>query len=74
MTTNLRNMNIAHPSRADYRITLDKTDLDVAAIYDYLSQSYWSAGIPLATVERAIQHSICFGVFYQTSQIGSEKL
>jgi GNAT superfamily N-acetyltransferase len=70
MTINAHNMNIAHPSREGYRITFDKADLDIAAIYAYLSQSYWSAGIPLATVERALQHSVCVGVFYQTSQIG----
>jgi|GEM_PF-5063726 len=67
MTINSSNSTIAHPSRAGYMITLDKTALDVAAIYAYLKQSYWSAGIPLATVERAIQHSRCGGVFYQTS-------
>ena len=37
----------------EYVITSDKLRFDVAAIHAYLIQSYWSPGIPRATVERA---------------------
>ena len=37
--------------------------LDVAAIHDFLTGSYWSPGIPRATVERAIAGSLNFGLY-----------
>ena len=43
-------------------ISTDKAELDVPAIHHFLStQSTWAIGIPLATVRRAIDHSLCFG-------------
>jgi GNAT superfamily N-acetyltransferase len=54
----------------DYVITTDKRRLDVDVIHAYLTQSYWSPGIPRATVERAIANSICFGILRGTEQIG----
>jgi GNAT superfamily N-acetyltransferase len=43
-------------------ISTDKAELDVPAIHHFLStQSTWAIGIPLATVQRAIDHSLCFG-------------
>ncbi|MGO1072813.1 GNAT family N-acetyltransferase [Lysobacter sp. CA199] len=42
------------------RISREPGDLDFAAIHDFLArQSYWAAGIPEATLRRALQHSIC---------------
>jgi GNAT superfamily N-acetyltransferase len=44
------------------KISSDKAELDVPAIHHFLStQSTWSIGIALATVQRAIDHSLCFG-------------
>ena len=54
----------------DYEVTGDSKRLDIGAIYDFLSQSYWSAGIPRAVVERAIANSLCFGVFHEGHQVG----
>lgn len=54
----------------EYVITTDKRRFDVAAIHAYLTQSYWSAGIPRETVERAISNSMCFGVLKGAEQIG----
>ena len=34
------------------------------------SSSYWAPGIPRATVERAIQHSLCFSLLHGTQQVG----
>jgi GNAT superfamily N-acetyltransferase len=53
-----------------YEITCDATRLDIAAIHDFLSRSYWSPGIPRAIVERAIVNSLCFGAFHQGQQVG----
>lgn len=55
---------------SEYEISTDRTRLDVAAIHAFLTQSYWSPGIPRATVERAIANSLCFGAFWQGQQVG----
>jgi hypothetical protein len=51
--------------RGDYAITTDPSRLDVPAIHAFLSESYWSQGIPLALVQRAIDHSLCFGLYHR---------
>ena len=53
-----------------YIVSTDRTRFDVAAIHAFLTRSYWSPGIPLATVERAIAHSLAFGVFDGVEQVG----
>jgi len=55
---------------ASYEITCDKKRLDVAAVHGFLSGTYWSPGIPRSTVERAIDNSLCFGVFAHGRQVG----
>lgn len=52
-------------------ISTDKTRLDINFIHRYLSQhAYWCEGIPKSTVEKSIQHSLCFGVYLEGAQIG----
>jgi ribosomal protein S18 acetylase RimI-like enzyme len=46
-----------------YLISDDPARLDVAAIHAYLVRSYWAEGIPLETVTRALQGSLCLGVY-----------
>ena len=53
-----------------YEITCDKARLDIGAIHGFLSQSYWSPGIPRAIVERAVANSVCFGVLHHGNQVG----
>jgi len=54
----------------ELRITTDKSTLDVALIHRFLSEtSTWAKGIPLATVERSIANSLCFGGFLGPKQI-----
>ena len=47
----------------DYLITDDPARLDVEAVHAYLSRSYWAEGIPLETVARSLQNSLCLGVY-----------
>jgi len=48
-------------------ITADPTRIDRSAVHDFLSrQAYWSRGIPRVTVERALDHSLCFGATART--------
>jgi GNAT superfamily N-acetyltransferase len=53
-----------------YEITCDKSRLDVDGIQRFLAQTYWSPGIPRATVERAIANSLCFAILHENTQVG----
>jgi GNAT superfamily N-acetyltransferase len=62
---------ITEYQRDDYLISTDKTKLDLDLIHEYLSQrSYWAQGRSLATVRNSIEHSLCFGVYNDTQQVG----
>jgi GNAT superfamily N-acetyltransferase len=51
-------------------ISCDRDRLDIDAIHEFLTQSYWSPGVPKEVVCKAIANSLCFGVFQGTRQIG----
>jgi GNAT superfamily N-acetyltransferase len=54
-----------------YRISCEQYELDIPLIHDFISHSYWGAGVPVAVVEKAIRHSLCFGVFTDSgAQVG----
>jgi ribosomal protein S18 acetylase RimI-like enzyme len=55
-----------------YEISTDQARFDLPAIHAYLTRSYWSPGIPLEIVERAVRHSLCYGVYESAtgSQVG----
>jgi GNAT superfamily N-acetyltransferase len=51
-------------------ITTDKDQLDIALIHNFLSTgSTWAKGIPLSTVRRSIEHSLCFGGYASSGQV-----
>jgi len=56
--------------RGDLFISTDPALMDLDVIHGFLSGSYWSAGIPRATVERAVAGSMSFGLFEGSHQIG----
>ena len=59
----------------EFTISTDKTKLSVDYIHEYLSQqSYWAAGIPFDTVKRAVEGSLCFGIYHGERQIGFARL
>jgi len=52
-------------------VSTDKCRLDVDLIHRFLSEeSYWAKSIPRTTVERAIEHALCFGAYDGDSQVG----
>jgi GNAT superfamily N-acetyltransferase len=54
-----------------YTISTDKTRLDTGLIHRFLSEdSYWAQDRPYDVVERSIDHSLCFGVYAGTEQVG----
>ncbi len=48
---------------AGYSVSTDPGRLDTARIHRFLSGAYWSPGIPRLIVERAIAHSLPFGLY-----------
>jgi GNAT superfamily N-acetyltransferase len=57
--------------RDGFTVSTDPALLDLTLLHDYLSrQAYWSAGIPLDTLERAVAGSLCFGLYAGDLQIG----
>jgi GNAT superfamily N-acetyltransferase len=58
-------------TRGDYRISTNKDWLDLNTIHAFLrDRSYWARGVPRAMLERSVQHSLCFGVYHHTAQVG----
>jgi GNAT superfamily N-acetyltransferase len=53
-------------------VSTDRTRLDLAVIHGFLAESsYWAAHIPLETLARSIENSLCFGVYDSAgSQVG----
>jgi GNAT superfamily N-acetyltransferase len=59
----------------NYNISTDKEKLDIAFIHNYLScSSYWAEKIPVDTVIKAIEGSLCFGLYDGNKQIGFARM
>ena len=56
----------------NYLISSDSNLIDINAVHHFLdSESYWAQGISLTTLQNAIAHSICLGVYLEDgTQIG----
>ncbi len=64
MTAQPAVMEYMECTRDGFTISTDKARLDVPAIHDFLANSsYWAPNIPLATVQRSIDNSLCFGIY-----------
>ncbi len=58
-------------TKADCLVSTDPALLDIGMIHDWLSkESYWSANIPLDTLKRALENTLCFGIYINHRQIG----
>lgn len=54
-----------------YSISTDQTRLDVPLIHRFLArESYWARNVPIETVQRALRHSLCFGLYEDGAQVG----
>jgi GNAT superfamily N-acetyltransferase len=51
-------------------VTTDPARVDRDLTYEFLSQSYWSKGIPRHVFERAIANSLCFSLYEGDDQVG----
>jgi GNAT superfamily N-acetyltransferase len=59
-------------TRADgHEVSTDPDRLDIGRIHRFLCTSYWSPGIPLEVVQRAVGNSLPFGLYTPSGeQIG----
>ena len=55
---------------AEFTLSDDRATLDVAYIHAFLTKSYWAQGIPLETVVKSLDNSLCFGLRHAGRQIG----
>lgn len=64
-------MKVIEHQRGGYTISTDPGRLDLDAIHGYLSgESYWAQGRPRDVMQRALEHSLCFGVYAGDEQVG----
>jgi len=61
-------MSVLEHRHGDYLISDDPARLDATAIHGYLTRSYWSENIPLETVQRALQGSLCIGAYTEAGE------
>ena len=57
-------------TKNDFIITIDKSKIEATYVHHFLSHSYWAKDIPMETVQKSIEGSLCFSVFYPNQQIG----
>lgn len=48
----------------------DKNKLDITYIHEQLSSFYWAESISLQRLERSLFHSVCYGLYDYTQQLG----
>lgn len=56
--------------RGEYTISTDRQRLDLELVHNFLTGSYWAAGRSLTLVKKSIEHSLPFGVYCGSQQIG----
>jgi GNAT superfamily N-acetyltransferase len=57
-------------TRGDFLISTDRRRLDFDIVHAFISTSYWARDMPRATLERAIENSLIFGVYRGQHQAG----
>ena len=57
-----------------YELSDEQARIDAAAAHAYLARSYWSSGIPLATVEKAIANSLSVAVLHGGDQVAMARV
>jgi GNAT superfamily N-acetyltransferase len=56
--------------RDGYVISTDPDRLDLVAVHGFLRASYWAKNVPADVVRRSVEHSLCFGVYADETQVG----
>ena len=56
--------------KQNFTISTDPARLDLNAICDFFTRAYWAKGRPRDRTERALTHSLIFGLYDGDKQIG----
>jgi GNAT superfamily N-acetyltransferase len=56
--------------KGDYVLTDEKDRLDFEAVCRLLADTYWAGDRPREVNARALERSVCFGLFHGGSQVG----
>jgi GNAT superfamily N-acetyltransferase len=68
-------MIIYEEEKDGFIISTDKSKLNLALIYQYLSEeSYWAKHILFEKVKRSVDNSFCFGIYKENNQVGFARL
>ena len=57
-------------THGEYQLSDDKHRLDLEAIHRLLSETYWAADRPLNVMEKAIENSLCVGLYHGGRLVG----
>jgi len=57
-------------TRGDYTISTDPRRLDLDVIHGFLTRSYWAEGRSRERVALSIAHSLPFGLYHPSGQVG----
>jgi len=64
-------MNDKYFFEKGYSISTDKSLIDFGAVYNYLeNESYWAKGVTAERLRKAIDNSMCFGIYKDGKQAG----
>lgn len=57
-------------TKGPYRISDDRSELDLFYIESALQESYWAVGRERSVIEKSIANSVCLGLYFEGRQIG----
>ena len=63
-------MRIMQWTRDDYTLSDDRQRIDLDAVCSLLQSTYWADKRPREAIRKSIEHSLCFGLFYEGAQVG----
>jgi GNAT superfamily N-acetyltransferase len=61
-------------TKDEYTVSDNKSKIDINYTHSFLSQSYWSPGIIIETVKRAMENSLAFALYDTNKQIGCARV
>ncbi|WP_027409809.1 GNAT family N-acetyltransferase [Anoxybacteroides tepidamans] len=61
---------IVEYTRHPFTITTDPARIQIDRVCKFLAQSYWANKRNRSTIIKSIQHSLCFSLFHEQTQIG----
>lgn len=67
-------VQIYETQRDTFTISTDPARLDMNAVHDFLSRTYWAKGRPRERTEEAAANSLVFGVYEGRHQIGMARV